>query len=199
MASLAKSAPHAVQHIHFPNESPQYRRARNALLEQEMDLRRQVERVAAQRRALPPGGEIPEDYAFEAAGAGGKPKHVRLSDLFAPGKDTLAIYSFMFGPERERPCPGCTHFLDGLDGAARHICQRINLAVVAKSPLPRILSFAEERGWRWLQLLSTAGNAYDRDYFGDFDRPRPSRTEATGLQGWRGMGHADPECVPPWP
>ena len=121
MASLAKSAPQAVQHIHFPNESPQYRRARNVLLEQEMELRRQVERVAAQRRALPPGGEIPEDYVFEAAGAGGKPKRVRLSELFAPGKDTLAIYSFMFGPERERPCPGCTHFLDGLDGAARHI------------------------------------------------------------------------------
>ena len=167
MAALAKSALQAVQHIHFPNESAQYRRARNVLLEQEMELRRQVERVAAQRRALPPGGEIPEDYLFEAAGAGGKPKGVRLSELFGPGKDTLAIYSFMFGPERERPCPGCTHFLDGLDGAARHIVQRINLAVVAKSPLPRILSFAEERGWHWLQLLSTAGNAYDHDYFGD--------------------------------
>jgi len=167
MAALAKSAPQSLQHIHFPNESPQYRRARNALLEQEMDLRRQVERVAAQRRALPPGGEIPEDYVFEAAGAGGKPKRVRLSELFAPGKDTLAIYSFMFGPERERPCPGCTHFLDSLDGASRHIDQRINLAVVAKSPLPRILFFAKERGWRWLQLLSTAGNAYDHDYYGD--------------------------------
>ena len=115
MASLAKSAPQAVQHIHFPNESPHYRRARNILLEQEMELRRQVERVAAQRRALPSGGEIPEDYVFEAAGTGGKPKRVRLSELFAPGKDTLAIYSFMFGPERERPCPGCTHFLDSLD------------------------------------------------------------------------------------
>ena len=167
MASLAKSAPQAVQHINFPNESPQYRRARNVLLEQEMELRRQVERVAAQRRALPPGGAIPEDYVFEAAGADGKPRRVRLSELFGPGKDTLAIYSFMFGPERERPCPGCTHFLDGLDGASRHIYQRINLAVVAKSPLPRILAFAKERGWRWLQLLSTAGNTYDRDYFGD--------------------------------
>jgi predicted dithiol-disulfide oxidoreductase (DUF899 family) len=167
MAALAKSAPQAIQHIHFPNESPQYRRARNGLLEQEMELRRQVERVAAQRRALPPGGEIPEDYVFEAADAGGKPKRVRLSELFASGKDTLVIYSFMFGPERERPCPGCTHFLDSLDGASRHIDQRINLAVVAKSPLPRIVSFAKERGWRWLQLLSTAGNAYDRDYFGD--------------------------------
>jgi predicted dithiol-disulfide oxidoreductase (DUF899 family) len=167
MAALAKSAPQALQHIHFPNEGAEYRQARNALLEQEMELRRQVERVAAQRRALPPGGKIPEDYVFEAAGAGGNPKRMRLSELFAPGKDTLAIYSFMFGPERERPCPGCTHFLDGLDGACRHISQRINLVVVAKSPVPRIVSFAEERGWRWLQLLSTAGNDYDRDYFGD--------------------------------
>ena len=167
MVALAKSAPQTLQRIHFPNESPQYRRARNVLLEHEMELRRQLERVAAQRRALPPGGAIPKDYIFEAPGARGRPKRVRLSELFEPGKDTLAIYSFMFGPERERPCSGCTHFLDSLDGASRHIDQRINLAVVAKSPLPRILSFAKERGWRWLRLLSTAGNTYDRDYFGD--------------------------------
>jgi predicted dithiol-disulfide oxidoreductase (DUF899 family) len=167
MSALAKSSPQTLHHIHFPNESPAYRQARNALLDEEMELRRQVERVAAQRRALPPGGELLEDYVFEAADAGGKPKRMALSGLFTPGKDTLAIYSFMFGPERERPCPGCTHFLDSLDGAARHIQQRLNLAVVAKSPLPRILDFAKERGWRWLPLLSTAGNTYDRDYFGD--------------------------------
>jgi predicted dithiol-disulfide oxidoreductase (DUF899 family) len=92
---------------------------------------------------------------------------VKLSELFAPGKDTLAIYSFMYGPERKRPCPGFTHFLDGLDGMVEHISQRINLAVVAKSPLPRIPAFAREPGWRRLHLLSTAGNTYDRDYFGD--------------------------------
>ena len=92
---------------------------------------------------------------------------MKLSELFAPGKDTLAIYSFMFGPERERPCPGCTHLLDCLDGAVRHTRERFNFAVVAKSPLPRILAFADERGWRHLRLLSTAGNSYDRDYFGD--------------------------------
>jgi predicted dithiol-disulfide oxidoreductase (DUF899 family) len=166
MSAVAKSSSQTVHHIHFPNESAAYRKARNVLLEEEMALRRQVERVAAQRRALPPGGEVREDYVFEAAAAA-KPKRVTLSELFAPGKDTLAIYSFMFGPERERPCSGCTHFLDSLDGAARHIQQRMSLAVVAKSPLPRILKFAKERGWRWLPLLSTAGNTYDRDYFGD--------------------------------
>jgi len=167
MSAVAKSPLQTVHHIHFPNESTAYREARNSLLKEEMALRRQLERVAAQRRALPPGGEVREGYIFEAAGADGKPKRVTLSELFAPGKDTLAIYSFMFGPERERPCPGCTHFLDSLDGAARHIQQRMNLAVVAKSPLPRILGFAKERGWRWLPLLSTAGNTFDRDYFGD--------------------------------
>jgi predicted dithiol-disulfide oxidoreductase (DUF899 family) len=156
-----------LEHLHFPNESTSYRQARNALLGEEMELRRQVERVAAHRRALPKGGAVREDYVFEGAGENGKPTRVKLSQLFAPGKDTLAVYSFMFGPERERPCPGCTHFLDGLDGSAQHILHRVNLVVVAKSPLPRLLAFAKERGWRHLRLLSTAGNDYDRDYFGE--------------------------------
>jgi predicted dithiol-disulfide oxidoreductase (DUF899 family) len=167
MVALAKRAPQALHHIHFPNESKDYRSARNALLDEEIKLRRQVERVAAQRRALPPGGEVGEDYVFEMEAADGKPTRVRLSELFAPGKDTLVIYSFMYGPERERPCPGCTHFLDSLDGAMRHIGERVNVAVVAKSPLQRLRAFAHERGWKHLRLLSTAGNTYDRDYFGD--------------------------------
>ena len=151
-----------MQHLLFPNESTAYREARNALLAEEMELRRQIERVAARRRALPMGGEVKEDYVF--AGESGQ---VRLSQLFAPGKETLAVYSFMFGPERERPCPGCTHFLDALEGSTRHILQRINFVVVAKSPVSRLQAFARERGWRQLRLLSTAGNNYDRDYFGD--------------------------------
>jgi predicted dithiol-disulfide oxidoreductase (DUF899 family) len=151
-----------LQHLHFPNESPEYRRARNALLDEEIALRRQVERVAEHRRALPKGGVISEDYAFE--GADGP---VRLSQLFAPGKDTLAIYSFMYGPERETPCNGCTHFLDGLDGATLHMLQRLNFVVVAKSPVQRLLGLAQQRGWRHLKLLSCGDNTYDRDYFGD--------------------------------
>ena len=151
-----------LHHLTMPGESAEYRAARNLLLDEELALRRQLERVAAQRRALPPGGVVTEDYAFD--GIGGT---VRLSELFAPGKDTLAVYSFMYGPERELPCTGCTHILDGLNGSAQHINQRMNLAVVAKSPLPRIQALAKERHWRWLQLLSTAGNTYDRDYFGD--------------------------------
>jgi predicted dithiol-disulfide oxidoreductase (DUF899 family) len=162
-----QAAVSGLHHIRFPNESATYRQARNRLLEEEMDLRRQIERMAAQRRALPPGGEVPQDYVFSKADATGAPVKVRMSELFEPGKSSLAIYSFMFGPERERPCPGCTHMLDALDGAALHIAQRTNLWVVAKSPLPRILAFARERGWRYLRFLSTDGNSYDRDYYGD--------------------------------
>jgi predicted dithiol-disulfide oxidoreductase (DUF899 family) len=156
-----------LEHIRVPGESDEYRAARNTLLEEEMALRRQVERVAALRRALPPGGIVPEDYVFEGVGAAGRPTPMKLSELFAPAKDTLAIYSFMYGPERDRPCPGCTHLLDCLDGAARHVTQRVNFVVVAKSPLARLLAFARERGWQHLVLLSTANNSYNRDYFGD--------------------------------
>jgi predicted dithiol-disulfide oxidoreductase (DUF899 family) len=168
--------------IVFPGESTEYRAARDRLLEQEIELRRTMEAVAAARRQLPPGGAVPEDYVFQGAGADGRPSDVRLSELFAPDRDSLAIYSFMFprdagdaspGPPSgetsllalaEGPCPSCTALLDQLDGAAEHATQHLNLAVVAKAPLPRILTFARERGWRRLRLLSSAANSYNRDY-----------------------------------
>lgn len=126
-----------------------------------------MEAVAARRRELPLGGAVTEDYVFQGLDADGTLADVRLSELFAPGKDTLVIYNFMYGPNMERACPSCTAFLDSLDGAAEHISQRVNLAVVAKSPLPRILAHAEGRGWRRLRLLSSAGNTYNLDYFGE--------------------------------
>ena len=148
--------------VRFPGENPEYRAARNELLEAEKDLRRNVERVAAQRRQLPLGGEPPEDYAFD--GADGP---VRLSELFADGKDSLIVYSYMFGPQMKQPCVMCTSILDALDGEAPHVVQRVNLAVVAKSPLDRILGFTQPRGWRNLRLLSSANNTYNRDYHGE--------------------------------
>ena len=164
----------------FPGESPAYRLARNQLLEAEIELRRTIERVAAQRRALPPGGAVPGDYVFEEAAPGGG--DVRFSQLFAPGRDTLVIYSFMFprwsgdtrpGPAEgetarlplaESPCPSCTSILDSLDGAAPHLASQLNLVVVAKSDPARIRNFAGERGWRHLRLLSSRNNSYNRDY-----------------------------------
>jgi predicted dithiol-disulfide oxidoreductase (DUF899 family) len=166
--------------ITFPGESSEYRLARNRLLEAETELRRTIERVAAQRRALPPGGAVPDDYVFEAAASGGG--EVKFSELFAPGKDTLVIYSFMFprwsgdtrpGPAEgetarlplaETPCPSCTSILDSLDGAAPHLAQRLSHVVVAKSDPARIANFAQERGWRQLRLLSSRNNTYNRDY-----------------------------------
>jgi predicted dithiol-disulfide oxidoreductase (DUF899 family) len=169
----------------FPGESAEYRAARDRLLQREIELRRAMERVAEARRELPPGAVVPEDYVFQGAGADGAPADVRLSELFSPGKDSLVIYNFMFprhsgddrpGPRggqtallplEEGPCPSCTAMLDQLDGAAEHVSQQVNLAVVAKSPLPRILTFAEERGWRRLRLLSSAGSNFKRDYHGE--------------------------------
>ena len=155
--------------IAFPGESLEYRAARDRLLMQEAELRRVSEAVAAARRELPPGGIVLQDYVFQQAGPGGTPTNVRLSELFLRGLDTLVIYSFMFprALDDERPCPSCTSFLDAFDGAALHITQRVNLVVVAKAELSRILAHAEVRGWRRLHLLSSAGNTYNRDYFGE--------------------------------
>jgi predicted dithiol-disulfide oxidoreductase (DUF899 family) len=147
--------------MQFPNESAKYRAARNKLLAAELALRRQVEKVAAQRRKLPPGGALPEDYVFASERG-----PVRLSELFVRGK-TLLAYSFMYGPKMKAACPMCTSFLDGLDGNAQHLAQRTNLVVIARSPLERILDYARSRGWRNLRLLSSAGNTYNRDYHGE--------------------------------
>ncbi len=152
----------------FPGESGQYRRARDELLDAEIDLRRRIEAVAAKRRALPRGGRLKEDYAFEecvpGVGTADGFRATRFSELFAAGKASLVIYSFMYAPQAERPCPMCTSLLDALDGAAQHIRDRINLAVVAKSPPDRIAQWARVRGWRSLRLLSSGRNSYNADY-----------------------------------
>jgi predicted dithiol-disulfide oxidoreductase (DUF899 family) len=153
----------------FPGESAEYRAARNRLLEQETELRREIEAVAAARRALPPGGPVADDYVFDGQGADGRPTSVKLSELLAPGKDTLVIYNMMFprAPGEDLPCPSCTQFLDSFDGVVEHAGQRINVAVVVKAALPRLLAHAETRGWHRLQLLSSKGNTYNHDYFGE--------------------------------
>jgi len=157
--------------IRFPGESDSYRAARNELLEAEIRLRKSIEEVAAMRRRLPLGGEVPEDYVFEEGAADLEDtqatRTVRLSELFRPGKDSLAVYSFMYSPNMQSPCVACTSILDALNGTAPHAAQRINFAVVAKSPIARIRAFARERGWRNLRLLSSAGNTYNRDYQGE--------------------------------
>lgn len=148
----------------YPNEPAGYRAARQALLAEEIELRRHLERVAAQRRALPLGGEVPEDYMFE--GPDGAP--VRLSEMFGQ-HDSLVTYFWMYGPQRDRPCPMCTNFLGPLDANARDIEQQAALAVIALSPVARQLEFARERGWRHLRLYGSAGNRFAADYRGLMD------------------------------
>ena len=153
---LARRASHL-----YPNDSAAYRKARTALLAEEIELRRHIERVAAQRRALPPGGAPPQDYRFTDQDG----REVTLSGLFGR-HDTLVTYFWMFGPERARPCPMCTAFLGGLDGPARDLAQRVALAVIGRSPVDRQLAFARERGWRNLRFVATTNDDFPRDYRG---------------------------------
>jgi len=196
----------------FPNESNDYRRARDALLVEEIELRRHIERVAEQRRALPHGGEVIGDYRF--AGERGL---VDFAGLFGD-KQTLVVYSYMFGPQRERPCPMCTSLLSAWDGEARDIGQRVALAVVARSPLERLVAFKNERGWRDLSLYSDRNGNYSRDYFaidqdgGEGDQPAFNvftRRDGTIRHFWSGeMGFATadpgqdprgaPDLMPLW-
>jgi predicted dithiol-disulfide oxidoreductase (DUF899 family) len=144
--------------VRYPNESAEYRRARTALLAEEIELRRHLERVAELRRALPPGGEVNKDYPFVSEHGA-----VTFADLFGD-KQTLVLYSYMFGPQRERPCPMCTSFLSALDGEARDIEQRVALAVVARSPIERLVAFKKERRWHGLKLYSDTTEQFSRDY-----------------------------------
>ena len=155
----------------FPRESRRYRRARNELLRAEIGLRSHIEKVAALRHQLPLGGEIPQDYIFEEGGPDLTDYHtvqqVRMSELFRPGKDSLLLYNFMYGPGMQQPCPMCTSLLDGLHGNVPHATQRIDFAIVAKSPIQRIRDFARQRGWMNFRALSSANNTYNRDYHGE--------------------------------
>src|SRR5215471_10667283 len=120
---------------HYPNESAEYRAARNALLAEEIELRRHIERVAAQRRALPAGGTISRD--FELFGEGGP---TRFSQLFGD-KNTLLVYSMMFGPQRKAPCPMCTSFLSSWNGTAVNLRERVAMVVTARSPIERLIEY----------------------------------------------------------
>ena len=147
----------------FSGENARYRAARDTLLKAEMRLRSETEAVAALRRKLPAGGPVAQDYVFDAPDG----TRVRLSELFAEGRHSLIVYNYMFGPAMAAPCVMCTSILDSLDGASPHVTQRTNLVFVAKSPIERIAEVARGRGWRNLRLLSSAGNTYNRDYFGE--------------------------------
>ena len=184
--------------VRFPNESGEYREARDALLAEEIELRRHIERVAEQRRALPPGGAVPKNY--ELIGENGP---VRFADLFGD-KQTLAVYSYMYGPQREQPCPMCTSLMAAWDGEALDVEQRIALVMVARSPIERLLAVKKQRGWRHLGLYSDLEGDFTRDYVSADDADVPGFNVFTRRDGsirhfWSGeMGGstADPRQDP---
>jgi predicted dithiol-disulfide oxidoreductase (DUF899 family) len=153
--------------VHFPNESTAYRKARNALLVEEIELRRHIERVASQRRALPPGGEIPRDFEFVSERG-----PARLSALFG-NKSTLMVYSMMYGPQRKAPCPMCTSFLSSWNGTAVNLRQRVAMAVTARSPIERLLEYKKQRGFANLSLISDISGDYTRTYVNPEDADVP--------------------------
>ncbi len=162
---------------HFPNESAAYRSARNELLAEEIELRRHIERVADQRRQLPPGGAVTKTYAFI-----GETGPVTLDDLFGD-KETLAIYSYMFGPERTNPCPMCTSVMAAWEGKIPDIEQRIAFALVARSPIDRLLAAKQARGWTQLRVYSDGDGAFTRDYVSAEDADVPGYTVFTRKDG----------------
>jgi len=103
--------------LRYPNESPDYRKARDELLEEEKALVEKVKSVAEKRRKLPLGGQLKEDYTFQWANDGKVGQEVRMSELFGD-KTTLLLYNFMYGPGWDNPCLSCTSLMDGFDRTA---------------------------------------------------------------------------------
>jgi predicted dithiol-disulfide oxidoreductase (DUF899 family) len=167
----------ATNQAHFPNESGEYRAQRNELLVEEIELRRHVERVAAQRRALPAGGEILKD--FELISGDGP---VLFSSLFGE-KDTLMVYSMMYGPQRKAPCPMCTSFLNSWNGTAINLKQRLAVVVTGRSAIERLLAFKEERKFAHLPFVSDASGEYTRAYVSKDDADVPGFSVFTRKDG----------------
>ncbi len=149
--------------LRYPNESREYRDARDRLFKEEQELVDKVKSVAARRRDLPLGGALKEDYIFQWANDGKVGKRVKFSELFTD-KDTLLLYSFMFGPNWDKPCPSCTSLIDGFDRTSYQVTRNAAFVVIAKAPAERINAWAKERGWSQIALVSGSDSPYQADY-----------------------------------
>ncbi len=140
----------------FAGESDAYAKARQTLIAAEIEARRTLGRLAKQVQALPAGPAIEGDYVFHDTNGSA----LKLGDLFGE-HDTLVLYHWMYGPERERPCPMCTNLLGPLAANAADIRQRTALAVVGRSTVERQTAFARERGWSdAMPLYQAQGDAF---------------------------------------
>ena len=156
-----------LQLTRLANESAEYVARREELRLAEIELMRQRERVAAMRRALPPGAVV-TDYVFQEGpanlDAGDAPiTTVRLSDLFTGPNRSVVIYHLMYGKRQATPCPMCTMWIDGYNGVAQHIAQNVDFAIAAAADPPMLRQHARNRGWRNLRLLSAGDNTFKYD------------------------------------
>jgi predicted dithiol-disulfide oxidoreductase (DUF899 family) len=147
----------------YPNESKEYRDARDSLLKDEQELIDKVRAVAQKRRTLPRGGQLKEDYVFQWANDGKVGQRVTFSELFGD-KNTLLLYSFMFGPNWDNPCPSCTSLVDGFDRTSYQVTRDAAFVAIAKAPAERINAWARQRGWSQMALVSGSESSYQADY-----------------------------------
>ncbi|HKY95770.1 MAG TPA: DUF899 family protein [Kiloniellales bacterium] len=147
----------------YPNESREYRTARDALQREEAELVARTKALAAKRRQLPPGGALKEDYVFQWANEGKVGQRVKFSELFGD-KQSLLLYSFMYGPNWDKPCPSCTSLMDGFDRTWYSVSQDVAFAAIAKAPAEKISAWARERGWSQIPLLSGYESTFQADY-----------------------------------
>jgi len=143
------------------NASAEYIKAREALAEAEVAFTEQAEKLAEMRRSLPQGA-IMGDYTFTVATPSGGKRTVTLAELAADGR-SLVIQHMMFGPTEDEPCGMCGLFVDGYEGVAPHIKQKVNFAVVGKAPAPKLAEYAARRGWKRISILSSADSSFNTD------------------------------------
>jgi predicted dithiol-disulfide oxidoreductase (DUF899 family) len=167
----------ATNQAHYPNESSDYRAKRNAVLAEEIELRRHIERVAAQRRALPSGGQIAQDFAIIS-----ETGPTRFGNLFGD-RDTLMVYSMMYGPQRKAPCPMCTSFLSAWNGVAVNLRERVAIVVTARSPIERLVEYKRQRGFANLPFVSDLSGDYTRTYVSADDADMPGFSVFTRRDG----------------
>jgi len=149
--------------LRYPNESKKYREARDSLLKDEQELIDKVKSVAERRRSLPLGGDLKEDYTFKWANDGKIGKSVKFSELFGD-KNTLLLYSFMYGPNWDNPCPSCTSIVDAFDRTSYQVTRDAAFVAIAKAPAEKINAWAKKRGWSQIALVSGSDSPYQADY-----------------------------------
>lgn len=165
---------------------------RRRLLEQEKELTRRADRVAAERRRLPMV-RVEKDYVFE-----GPRGPCRLVDLFE-GKTQLVVYHFMFDPEWEKGCPGCTGFVDALGDLSLLGERNTAFCLISRAPFAKLETYRQQRGWNraW---YSSFGGEFNYDFHVTLDekvapanynfRPVTDKGESHGLSVFFRIGDA---------